>query len=133
MVILAVLVDDDEGLCECLIPVLKDLTNVQVIDVAQTPTDAISLIAKYELDWELLILDIDLRNGSGLDVMTSCQKRLPHQHVFVLTNMSTPFIRGRCHDLGVDAVFDKTTELDKFFDHCKNFKTLSYEFKKYRQ
>jgi hypothetical protein len=27
MAILAVLVDDDEGLCECLIPVLKDLTD----------------------------------------------------------------------------------------------------------
>lgn len=126
MAILAVLVDDDEGLCECLIPVLKDLTNVRVLDVAQTPADAISLIAKHELDWQLLILDIDLRNGSGFDVMKTCQKRLPHQQVFVLTNFSASCIRSRCHDLGVDAVFNKTTELDKFFDRCKNFQTLSH-------
>jgi DNA-binding response OmpR family regulator len=44
-----------------------------VLDVAQTPADAISLIAKHELDWQLLILDIDLRNGSGFDVMKTCQ------------------------------------------------------------
>lgn len=74
MAILAVLVDDDEGLCECLIPVLKDLTDVRVLDVAQTPADAISLMAKYEQEWQLLILDIDLRNGTGFDVLETCQK-----------------------------------------------------------
>jgi DNA-binding response OmpR family regulator len=46
---------------------------MRVLDVAQTPADAISLIAKHELDWQLLILDIDLRNGSGFDVMKTCQ------------------------------------------------------------
>lgn len=55
MEIIAILVDDDEGLCECLIPVLKDLTDVRVVDVAQTPADAMSLMAKYEEDWQLLL------------------------------------------------------------------------------
>ena len=32
MAITAVLVDDDEGLCECLIPVLHDLTDVHQSD-----------------------------------------------------------------------------------------------------
>lgn len=126
MAITTVLVDDDQGLCECLTLVLKNLTDVQVVDVAQTPAEAISLLAKYEETWQLLILDIDLRNGSGLSVLETCQKRLPYQEVFVLTNMSTRYVRSRCHDLGVDAVFDKTTELDKFFERCKHLKALSH-------
>jgi DNA-binding NarL/FixJ family response regulator len=126
MAITTVLVDDDEGLCECLIPVLHDLTDVQVVDVAQTPADAIGLMARHEKDWALLILDIDLRNGSGLAVLNACQKRLAHQEVFVLTNMATDQVRSRCHEFGVDAVFDKTTEMDKFFERCKNLKEPSH-------
>lgn len=126
MAIKAVLVDDDEGLCECLIPVLKNLTDVRVVDVAQTPADAIGLMAKHEEEWELLILDIDLRNGSGLAVLDACKKRLTHQEVFVLTNMATRQVRSLCHDFGVDAVFDKTTELDKFFERCKSLNELSH-------
>jgi len=122
MTITAVLVDDDEGLSECLIPVLQDLTDVQVVDVAQTPADAIGIMAKYEADWQLLILDINLRNGSGLSILEACQKRLPHQEIFVLTNMATDQVRNRCHAFGIDAVFDKTTELNKFFERCKRLK-----------
>lgn len=126
MQIISILVDDDEGLCACLIPALKDLTDVRVEEIAQTPADAMSLMAKYEEDWQLLILDIDLRNGSGLGVLEMCQKRLPHQVVFVLTNMATPYVRSRCLALGADAVFNKTTELDNFFEQCKKLKVLSY-------
>ncbi|MDB5846079.1 MAG: hypothetical protein JWP79_3389 [Polaromonas sp.] len=125
MAITAVLVDDDEGLCECLVPVLHDLADVQVLGVAQTPADAIGLMAKHEKDWELPILDIDLRNGSGLAVLHACQKRSAHQEVFVLTNMATGHVRSRCHDFGVDAVFDKATELDQFFECCKNLQAHS--------
>lgn len=62
---IAILVDDDEGLCECLIPVLKDLTDVRVVDVAQTPADAMSLMVKYEEDWQLVAADADLTKGAG--------------------------------------------------------------------
>jgi DNA-binding NarL/FixJ family response regulator len=124
MLTFAVLVDDDDRFCECLLLVLKELANVQVLEIAQTPADAINLMAKYEEDWQLLILDIDLRNGNGIDVLQSYRKRLPHQTIFVLTNFANnSYVRDRCLELGVDAVFDKTTELDKFFEHCKNLHT----------
>jgi len=123
MSIFAVLVDDDDGFCECLLLVLKDMANVQVVEVAQTPADAISVMAKYEKQWQLLILDIDLRNGNGIDVLQAYRKRLPHQAVFVLTNFANSYVRNRCLELGVDAVFDKTTELDQFFERCKNLRT----------
>jgi DNA-binding LytR/AlgR family response regulator len=101
--------------------VLKDLTDVRFLDVAQTPADAISLIAKHELDWQLLILDIDLRNGSGFDVMRDLSKRLPHQQVFVLT-----IFLLRAYEAATIWLTPCSRRLDKFFDRCKNFQTLSH-------
>jgi DNA-binding NarL/FixJ family response regulator len=39
----------------------------------------------------------------------------------VLTNYPTPEIRRRCRDLGADGVFDKSTELEAFFDLCRSY------------
>ncbi|WP_415838321.1 hypothetical protein [Polaromonas hydrogenivorans] len=64
--------------------------------------------------------------GHRLSVLEICQQRLAHQEVFVLTNMSSPYVRSRCLALGVDAVFDKTTEVNKFFERCKNLKAFSH-------
>ena len=36
----------------------------------------------------------------------------------VLTNYATPDIRMRCAQLGVDAVFDKSNEIDALVDYC---------------
>lgn len=118
----AVLVDDDKGLRDCLITVLEELTDVRVVGVAQTPAEAVGLMARYEQDWQLFIVDIDLRNGSGLSVLEACRHRAPEQIVIVLTNLATPQVRERCRRLGVDAVFDKAKELDKFFERCKALK-----------
>ena len=36
----------------------------------------------------------------------------------VLSNYATPDIRMRCAQLGVDAVFDKSNEIDALVDYC---------------
>jgi len=36
----------------------------------------------------------------------------------VLTNYATDDIRRRCAELGVDAVFDKSNEIDALIDFC---------------
>jgi two-component system OmpR family response regulator len=36
----------------------------------------------------------------------------------VLSNHSSPDVRWRCRQLGADAVFDKSTELEALVDYC---------------
>ena len=36
----------------------------------------------------------------------------------VLSNYATPDVRMRCAQLGVDAVFDKSNEIDALEDYC---------------
>jgi DNA-binding NarL/FixJ family response regulator len=63
-------------------------------------------------------VDLFLRQGSGLGVLAACRERKPHQRVVVLSNYATPDVRMRCAQLGVDAVFDKSNEIDALVDYC---------------
>jgi DNA-binding NarL/FixJ family response regulator len=66
-----------------------------------------------------------MRQGSGLGVLTACRERLPHQKIVVRSNYATPDIRNRCAQLGVDAVFDKSNEIDALMDYCMNIDVAS--------
>jgi DNA-binding NarL/FixJ family response regulator len=69
--------------------------------------------------WDLVILDLFLKQGSGLGVLAACRDRRPTQKVVVLSNYATADIRQRCAQLGVDAVFDKSNEIDALVDYCR--------------
>ena len=51
-------------------------------------------------------------------MLQACQGRTPRQKIVVLTNYATPDIRSRCRQLGVDAVFDKSTDIDALIAYC---------------
>jgi two-component system, OmpR family, response regulator len=51
-------------------------------------------------------------------VLEACQDRSRDQRVVVLSNYATPDMRKRCADLGADAVFDKSNEIDALVDYC---------------
>lgn len=118
-VVTAVFIEDNLIIRQFLIPALEELTPVKIIAVADTPAQGVALIEQYRENWQVLILDLFLKNGSGLSVLKACRKRGPHQRVFVLTNMATTHMRRTCLALGADRVFDKSTEMDEFIAHCK--------------
>ena len=55
-------------------------------------------------------------------MLKACRERNPEQKVVVLTNYATPDIRVRCHQLGVDAVFDKSNDIEALIDFCLEMK-----------
>ena len=71
---------------------------------------------RYE--WDLAVIDLFLREGSGMNVLDACRKRKAGQKVVVLSNHSSRDVRWRCMQLGADAVFDKSTELEMLVDYC---------------
>ena len=88
---------------------------------AETASEAIAALDRHKQDWDLAIVDLFLKEGSGLGVLRAAQDRSPHQHMLVLTNYPTAEIRRRCRELGADGVFDKSTELEAFFDLCRSY------------
>ncbi|MFT3717580.1 response regulator [Pseudorhodoferax sp.] len=66
--------------------------------------------------WDVAIVDLFLKTGSGLGVARALQARAAHQHVFVVTNYATDDMRERCAQLRVDAVYDKSTQLEHLIE-----------------
>ncbi|MGJ7512545.1 response regulator [Variovorax sp. GT1P44] len=116
-----ILIEDSETIRENLIPTLAELADAQVIAVAQTASEAIEALDRHKQKWDLAVVDLFLKEGSGLSVLRAAQNRSPHQRMLVLTNYPTAEIRRRCLALGADGVFDKSTELEAFFDLCSSY------------
>ncbi|MEJ8857827.1 response regulator [Variovorax robiniae] len=119
MSIAAVLVEDSQTIRDNLIPALAELADVEVIAVAETASEAMTILDDLRDRWQLAVVDLFLREGSGLTVLRVCQARLPHQRLVVLTNYPTPEMRRRSLALGADAIFDKSNELELFFAWCR--------------
>lgn len=118
MALFTFLVEDNRTIRDNLIPALEDLVDADVVGYAETEIEATAWLAAHPDDWQLLIVDLFLKEGSGLGVLRSCRDRDGSQRVVVLSNFVNPDIRSRCMALQADAVFDKSRELDAFFEYC---------------
>lgn len=118
MALITYLVEDNETILENLIETLEEIASVTVVGHAATEAEAKRWLSLHDGQWQLAVVDMFLREGSGLGVLAGCRQREPHQKVVVLTNFATPDIRQRSLALGADAVFDKSNELDEFFAYC---------------
>ncbi|HVR49811.1 MAG TPA: response regulator [Pseudorhodoferax sp.] len=118
MTIKTVLVEDSKTIRTALIPTMAELGDMEVMAVAETAKDAIAVLHRLDSTWQLAVIDLFLRQGSGLDVLRACGRRGTGHTVIVLSNYATKQIRAQCIALGADAVFDKSTQLDAFFGFC---------------
>ena len=114
------LVEDIQLIRESLTAALEEVAGAKVVATAETQVEAIDWLAAHADGWTLAVIDLFLREGSGLGVVECCQGRRPTQRVVVLTNYATAAVRERCLAMGADRVFDKSTELDAFLDFCKD-------------
>jgi DNA-binding NarL/FixJ family response regulator len=118
MSIKTILVEDNKTIRDVLIPTMEELGGMEVMAVAETASEAVAAFLSLDGIWQLAVVDLFLRQGSGLDVLRACGGRQADRVVVVLSNYATPQMRERCCSLGADGVFDKSTQLDAFFDFC---------------
>ena len=108
-----VLVEDNTTIRETLVPALQELAGARVVAMADGAQEALATLR--QVPWYVLVLDMFLRAGPGLEVLAQLPGELAGRKVYVLTNYATADLRKACVRLGADAVFDKSTELDEFF------------------
>ena len=112
------IVEDNATIRANLIDALEELACVEAVGVAATEDEGKEWLMAHSGQWDLAIVDLFLRQGSGLGVLSACRTRRPGQKMVVLSNYATPDVRMRCAQLGVDAVFDKSNEIDALVDYC---------------
>jgi len=112
------IVEDNPTIRENLIGTLEELAGVTAVGMAETENDGKAWLTDRQQEWDLAIVDLFLKQGSGLGVLAACRDRPARRKVVVLSNYATADIRQRCAQLGVDAVFDKSNEIDALVDFC---------------
>jgi DNA-binding NarL/FixJ family response regulator len=112
------IVEDNPTIRENLIGTLEELARIDAVGTADTENEGKAWLAENRNNWDLAIVDLFLKQGSGLGVLAACRDRPSTQKVVVLSNYATADIRQRCAQLGVDAVFDKSNEIDALVDYC---------------
>jgi DNA-binding NarL/FixJ family response regulator len=112
------IVEDNATIRENLIGALEELASVKALGWAETENQARNWLAQHDANWDLAIVDLFLKQGSGLGVLEACRDRADGQRVVVLSNYATADMRKRCTELGADAVFDKSNEIDALVEYC---------------
>ena len=118
MSLITYLVEDNDIILTNLIETLQEITDVKVMGCSATQAEADRWLMLNDGHWHLAIVDLFLKEGSGLNVLSGCRNREPYQKVVLLSNYVTPEIRMRAEALGADAVFDKSSELEELLAYC---------------
>ncbi len=103
--------DDSDLLVERLLAALSRVQNVEIVGRAANAGEASEAIRR--LNPEVVILDLCMPGGSGLDVLKDLQRDQMRPLVIVLTGYGESQYRKRCMELGATFFFAKTTEFEK--------------------
>ena len=112
------LVEDSAVIRESLIAALEELGPVEVVGTAEDEVTAVQWLTRPDSDFDLVIVDIFLKTGSGLGVLRAVNAIRPHRNSVVLSNYATPDMRRKCLALGADRVFDKSNEIEALMTYC---------------
>ena len=105
------LVEDSTAIRERLEMLLGAVPGTTVIGRAARAADAIRDILATRPD--LVLLDVQLAEGSGFDVLRELHARAPELPVVMLTNYSSDPYRQIAERFGARAFFDKTREFER--------------------
>jgi len=111
------IVDDSAIIRERLEMMLSELKGIEIIGQAKGSTEAEEAIPKLKPD--VVILDIRMHGGNGIEVLKNIKKDKNSPLVIMLTNYPYPQYRKKCKDAGADFFLDKSTEFDKITEVLK--------------
>jgi DNA-binding NarL/FixJ family response regulator len=112
------IVEDSPVIRENLIATLEEMVALKVVGMAEDEEGAVRWLRSAGGECDLVIIDIFLKTGSGLGVLREARGAFAQRRLVVLSNYATPDMRRRCHELGADRVFDKSSELDELIGYC---------------
>jgi DNA-binding NarL/FixJ family response regulator len=103
--------DDSATVRERLVIMALDLPAVNLVGQADDAPGCMDAIRKARPD--VVILDIRMPGGNGMDVLRQLKEENPAPKVIMLTNFAYAQYRRRCEEAGADFFLDKSTEFDQ--------------------
>jgi len=105
------LVEDSAAIRARLAAIIGAVEGAQLVGEAGTVQDAIDGIRSTRPS--AVVLDLQLEDGSGLEVLRVLYPSAPELHVAVLTNYATDQHRRACMNAGAEYFLDKSTEFPR--------------------
>jgi len=101
------IVEDSTLVGERLRAAFADLDSIEIAIAGSVAAGLARFIA-----WkpELAVLDVELPDGSGVELLRSFKRERPAMGVLMYSNY--PVFRRRCEACGADAFFDKSIEFE---------------------
>ncbi|MBY4896749.1 response regulator [Cupriavidus sp. AU9028] len=108
------LIEDSAVLRSMLLEYLDAFSFVESVDWADTESTA---IRQFESgSYEVVIVDLQLRQGNGINVLRAIQKaKAPGIRIVYTNHAHMPTYRRQCAEAGADYFFDKSLELEQVF------------------
>ena len=113
-----IVVDDSKILQGRLIKNLMKMDQNLSIRQAFNCKDALELFSVFNP--ETVILDIDLPDGSGIELLRKFKKEDPGAEVIIFTNYPTYEFKKNCMQLGADHFIDKS-DLSGLINTIRNY------------
>lgn len=115
---LRVFLADDSSLIRDRVAAMLEASAIAVAGQAGTPRASIEGILATSPD--VVVLDVQLEGGQGLEVLRAIRLAAPHVAFVVFSSNSGPAYRKRYAAEGADAFLDKSSEFDQLVQAVKS-------------
>ena len=102
--------DDSKTLRDRITERLTPVAGLEIVDTAATVSESLAAIHEHRPD--VLVLDLQIGDNNGIEILRSTKIAYPHVKVIVFTNQIEPQYRERCDDLGAEHFLCKSTDLN---------------------
>lgn len=107
MTVAIFLVEDLRQVEGALTDYFAGLGDFHVVATARTEAEANHWLEEHPGEWDALVLDLVLDQGSGMNVISRARAQPGKGKIAVFSGYASEGIRQHCIALGADAVFDK--------------------------
>jgi DNA-binding NarL/FixJ family response regulator len=105
------LVEDSPVICGLIAEIINDVPGVKVAESVGSERDAIEAVGRLAVD--VVILDLQLRKGTGFGVLRAMRDMPKRPIVVVLTNFAIRSYRETALALGAREFLDKSRDYDR--------------------
>ncbi|HJY07900.1 MAG TPA: response regulator [Bryobacteraceae bacterium] len=104
------IIEDSQPFALRMKAALEEIPRLEVVGVAETPSEAIKMIGAQQP--HLVLLDISLSGGNGIDVLRAIKNDGFPGVVLMMTSQPSEQVRAACLKLEAAELFDKV-EVDQ--------------------
>jgi DNA-binding NarL/FixJ family response regulator len=106
--------DDSDLVRERLRELISEVPGTEIVGEGASGAEALAALKR--LSPNVLILDIRMPGGNGIDALEAAKEQRPAPLVIMLTAYAHPQYRKTCLEAGAEYFFDKATEFERVAD-----------------